>query len=509
MPVTPTGAILATALLGLALRSGRPRLRNPGQSHRSPRGQGAESGAEQGAGNDVKWEVDPQVDARERHGGRQAQDDRPHSRAENRDRRRGGERGGGVPRGEGRVVGDRHQRPQAGIGLGRTGTPEGVLERGDNCRSSERGRPGSEEGQRQTPAPQIAAEAQSDQQWTLHPPGRQHNEQRGEDWVLPGGGDVDQGVVEVDQRRVHGRADASTGTGLLLVVNGRASGVDDPRRTVAELTAILGELGASAEAVVTSGEADLFEALRGAVATGRRVVLVGGDGSLHAAANASLGRLPELALVPAGRANNIARALEIPTDRASALEVAAGAPARPLDALRVSTPQQTLYALEAISAGFQAEARSAYDAENSADLRQGVRALAHAVRHFTPYDLRARLDGEPLATDGAAQLFISNLPYFGFGFEVDPGADPGDGRGEAILIEASSRAALVRLLGATYRGRHLGLPGVRRSAVRRAELTEPIPLVADAVPLGTTTATVSVEPARLRVAAPPTGGGAA
>jgi hypothetical protein len=33
-------------------------------------------------------------------------------------------------------------------------------------------------------------------------------------------------------------------------------------------------------------------------------------------------------------------------------------------------------------------------------------------------------------------------------------------------------------------------------------LTVPLPLVADAVPLGTTTATVTVEPARLRLAAP-------
>jgi hypothetical protein len=47
---------------------------------------------------------------------------------------------------------------------------------------------------------------------------------------------------------------------------------------------------------------------------------------------------------------------------------------------------------------------------------------------------------------------------------------------------------------------------VRRLSAPQAELTEPLPLVADAVPLGTTTATVTVEPARLRVAAPAAGG---
>jgi diacylglycerol kinase (ATP) len=231
-------------------------------------------------------------------------------------------------------------------------------------------------------------------------------------------------------------------------------------------------------------------------------VLVGGDGSLHAAANARIGRLPDLALVPHGRANNVARALGIPTDRVGALAVAAGAPARPLDALRVDTPRESLYAVEAVSAGFQAEARSGYDAENSADLRQGLRALVDAVRDFAPYRVHTRFDHAEVASRTGAQLFLSNLPYFGFGFEVDPGADPSDGRFEAILVEASRRRELMRLLAASYRGHHLKRPGVHRITTRHAELSEPLPLVADAVPLGTTTATVNVESGRLRVAAP-------
>jgi len=49
---------------------------------------------------------------------------------------------------------------------------------------------------------------------------------------------------------------------------------------------------------------------------------------------------------------------------------------------------------------------------------------------------------------------------------------------------------------------------VRRESASRARLTQPLPLVADAVPLGVTTATVSVEPARLRVASPRPGASA-
>ena len=315
--------------------------------------------------------------------------------------------------------------------------------------------------------------------------------------------EVHERAVEVEQgihRRKH--KEASKAGSLVLVVNGRASGIEDAEALAEQMVAVLEELGSGADALVTHSEDELHEVLRSAATLGKRVVLVGGDGTLHAAANAPLRDLPELALVPAGRANNVARALGIPTNRVGALSVAAQMPARPLDALRVATPDRFVYAVEAVSAGFQAEARASYDSDNSADLRQGLRALGRAVRRYRPYRARVNLDTGQLRSSDAAQLFFSNLPYFGFGFEVDPGADPADGRFDAILLEARSRRRLLRLLAAARRGRHLGRPGVRRVAAARAQIVDALPLVADAVPLGTTTATVSVEPARLRVAAP-------
>ena len=286
-----------------------------------------------------------------------------------------------------------------------------------------------------------------------------------------------------------------------MVVNGRASGIEDPQRTAGEVVAVLEELGAGAVGVVTHSEQEVWNVLAVAAKSGYRVVLVGGDGTLHAAANAPIARLPELALIPAGRANNIARALGIPTDRAGALAVAAGAEPTTLDALRVATPDRFIYALEAVSAGFQAEARADYQADNSADLRQGVKALVRAIRRYRPYKAAVRIDDEPVRSKSVAQLFFSNLPFFGFGFEVAPGANPADGKLDAIVLEARGRTRLLRLLAAARRGRHIGRRGVTRVSAERVRVSEPLPLVADAVPLGTTTATVTVEPARLRVAA--------
>ena len=501
------GAVLAAVALVLGARLRRARRRHGGEEPRRGEGdQGPQPRAQESPGEDVERVVHTQVHARERNRGRQPERPVAQLGADERDHGRGGEGGGGVARRERRVAGDRRQGSEVGVGNRGSGAVEELLEPVRSEGGAQGGHGGGRRGNRQAPAPQVRAEAQADEKRPLDPPRGQRDEDRGQHRMLEERRGLDQRPVEVERSHRWERPHRSKRGQLLLLVNAHASGVEQPERTGDELVAVLHELGVSASAAVTHSERALWEGLRAGADSGRRVALVGGDGSLHSAANAPLAALPELALIPAGRANNIAHALGIPSRRLDALQIAAFAPARWLDALHVRTPQRSLYALEAVSAGFHAEARAAYEGENSADLLQGARALAAAVRRYTPYRVGVRVDGDQLGSDSAAQVFLSNLPYFGFGFEIDPAADPADGLLETIVIEAPGRRRLMRLLAAAYRGRHPGRPGVRIVPGRRAELTEPVPLVADAVPLGTTTATVSVEPSRLRVAALRPGG---
>ena len=167
-----------------------------------------------------------------------------------------------------------------------------------------------------------------------------------------------------------------------------------------------------------------------------------------------------------------------------------------------STPRRTLFAVEGVSAGFHAAARHRYTGVNSADLTAGVRALAAELLAFRQHELSVRADGAPLFAGPAAQSFVSNLPFFGFGFRVDPIADATDGRLEAMVLEAGTRREVVRLLAAAREGKHLGRPDVTWTRAARVELERAVPLVADAQPLGVTTATVTVAPGRLRMIVP-------
>ena len=287
---------------------------------------------------------------------------------------------------------------------------------------------------------------------------------------------------------------------LTLIVNGRASGVADAAGVGARATAALRRAGAHDVTVaVTHDEAELARVVA-AVGDGR-VVLVGGDGAVHAFANLP-GPLPEAALLPAGRANNVARALGIPVDWKQAAEVAVAAAARGVDALQVQTPRRTVVAVEGVSAGFHAAARHRYTAENSAALGEGLQALAAQLGQFHPYGARLTLDGMPWHEGEVAQVFLANLPLFGFGFRVDPMARADDGLLEAIVLRARTRTGVTRLLADARRGTHVQRRAVSWSHAREARIATPLPLVADAEPLGLTTGDVRVLPGLLRIAVP-------
>jgi diacylglycerol kinase family enzyme len=283
------------------------------------------------------------------------------------------------------------------------------------------------------------------------------------------------------------------------VVNGRASGVRRPDETLDRVVALLREHGAAVRGTVTHDLLALRDAARDAL--GGRLVLVGGDGGVHALANLP-GPLPEVALLPAGQANNIARALSIPTELREAVVLAATGTARPVDALRVQTPDRTLVAVEGVSAGFHAAARHRYSAENSGALVAGVRAFASELIRFQPYDAPVVVDGAPLSHGPAAQVFVSNLPYFAYGFHVDPVARVDDGLLEAIVLRAHTRLRAMRLVGEAKNGTHLQRDDVAWSHGEQVVLPHALPVVADAEPLGTAPARIKVLPGHLRMVAP-------
>ena len=265
---------------------------------------------------------------------------------------------------------------------------------------------------------------------------------------------------------------------LLLVANGNASGLSRRPTLVQDSARLLRSAGARVETRVTTSLAELDAALASAE---RRVVLLGGDGSLHAAANAPV--RPEFALVPAGGANNIARSLGIPVDVAAAARLAVEGAARAVDAITVETRERRYVAVEGVSVGFHAQARARYTGANSTDVVAALRAGARAIADFEPPTIALALDGQ-CSVVTITQLFVANMPLFGPSLRVAP-ADPRDGLLDVVTI-AGGRRALAALAPHLRRGTHLGRRGVEHSRAQKVRIATRgrSPIIADTTNVG-------------------------
>jgi diacylglycerol kinase (ATP) len=291
----------------------------------------------------------------------------------------------------------------------------------------------------------------------------------------------------------------TSGSSLLLVANPHASGLAGKRETVARAASLLRGLGARVETSWTESPDELDELVS---EEQRRVVLIGGDGTLQAVANVH-GHKPEVALLPRGRANNIAHALGVPLDLRSAARLAMQGIARPIDGISVEAPELTMTAMEGVSVGFHAEARARYRGVNSADTAAGVAAAVRAFVGFEPVSLALALDGE-CELRRLGQLFVVNFPFFGPRLPVAPAADPGDGLLEVVELEAGRRSSLALTLARLKRGTHLASSGVRARTARRIRIATGgrSPIVADTTVFRSGPVELAVRPRALHVVAP-------
>lgn len=291
---------------------------------------------------------------------------------------------------------------------------------------------------------------------------------------------------------VHG--DAVGAPALLLIGNAQASGVGHRTGTFEGVAHGLRSYGGRVEAHLT----DTLEELESfvAAADGRRVVVVGGDGSLHALANLTAPPA-EVALIPAGGANNIASSLGIPLDRSAAARLALEGRVRSIDGIDAAGPDGRRLALEGVSVGFLARARLRYRSESSADLWEGVRVGLAELRAFEPVEVDVVADGDARRLT-VTQLVVANMPRYAFGLRVAPGADPSDGLLD--LVAAAPRAGLgvLRALTQLRRGR-TELVG---RAARVTLHSDDSPVVADSTSLGTGLVSLTVRRDAIRVVAP-------
>jgi diacylglycerol kinase (ATP) len=201
-----------------------------------------------------------------------------------------------------------------------------------------------------------------------------------------------------------------------------------------------------------------------------RIAVAGGDGSIGCAAELASRLNAPLAVIPAGTANDFARASDLPDDPDEACALAAtGTATRPMELGHLADGRPFV---NVASAGLaSAAARRAEPFKPFlGPLAYPVGALRAAITE-EPLDCTVRADGAEVFDGEAWQAIVAVTGAFGGGAEIDA-ADPQDGVLDAAVLPAGSRLGLARRAWGLRRGTIADQRDVRhaRGAVVEVEL---------------------------------------
>jgi len=216
---------------------------------------------------------------------------------------------------------------------------------------------------------------------------------------------------------------------------------------------------------------DIEAAARAADATPQRIAVAGGDGSIAVVAHVAGEAGVPLAVIPTGTANDFARALELPSDLDAACALAADPDAR-TTAIALACAGERPF-VNAASTGLPVVA-----ARRAAALKPKLGPLAYAVGAVRagltgrPIRVRATVDATTVHEGPAWQVIVGASGAFGGGSGIAQ-ADPHDGLLDLVVVEAGSRAALVRRAYGLRTGRIADQRGVSHRRGRLIDIETP------------------------------------
>jgi diacylglycerol kinase (ATP) len=287
---------------------------------------------------------------------------------------------------------------------------------------------------------------------------------------------------------------------LALVVNpasGKQRGAAIARR-VAERLRTAGHTTAMIQGEDASTARDL---LKQAIDDGiDGVLVVGGDGALHAVLDHVADSDLVFGLIPAGTGNDTARSLGIPVkDVDAAIDLVVAGHVRTVDLARTDEA----YVATVVASGFDSKVNERANAMTwpRGAMRYNI-AIINELRAFSPLEFTLTLDGVEIQRE-AMLVAVGNGPSFGGGLRICEGAQMDDGLLDVVVINPLSTAMFLRVFPRLYRGTHVTLPQFERHRVRQVTLSSPgIVAYGDGERLGPLPMTTTIQPGALRVFAP-------
>jgi YegS/Rv2252/BmrU family lipid kinase len=234
---------------------------------------------------------------------------------------------------------------------------------------------------------------------------------------------------------------------------------------------------------------------------GELPVVMSGDGLVGIVGGALAGTDVPLGILPAGRGNDLARVLDVPSDPAGAAGVLASWHARVIDVGEANGKRF----LGIASTGFDSECNRI---ANNVKLVRGPLVYAYSVPRalfaWKPARFTLKVGEESMRFTGWS-VAAANSRAFGGGMFIAPNASLDDGEFDVVMIGEVGKLRYLSNLPKVFKGAHLDNDEVRVIRTRSLELdaSRPFAVYADGEHLTDLPVTLRVLPKALAVLAPP------
>jgi diacylglycerol kinase family enzyme len=210
------------------------------------------------------------------------------------------------------------------------------------------------------------------------------------------------------------------------------------------------------------------------------------------------------AVLPAGRGNDLCRAVGLPRRAVEGCAVLRTGRERALDLGVVTSASGSVPFLGIASIGFDSDVQ-----ERVLRSRLPLGRLVYVggalvtLARWQPARFRCTVDGVALEVTGWS-VAVADSGRYGGGMRLAPDASLTDGQLDVVTTAATGRGSFLRALPSVFRGTHVRRPevAVRRARVVELDADRPFRVFADGDPVGTLPATVTVRPAAVRVLLP-------
>lgn len=194
------------------------------------------------------------------------------------------------------------------------------------------------------------------------------------------------------------------------------------------------------------------------------LVVVGGDGTLQSVMPELVGYDIPLGIIPAGSGNDFARALGIPLNPKQALEYLLDGGIKKIDIVQTGSQ----YCVTVIGIGIDGKVAQTVNDSGYKKwfnyFRLGhfsyVLSLFQVLLQYRPNTVTLIVDGTEMTFSNVWLIAVANIPNYGGGMLICPGASCSDGVLDICIVHGISRFEFLRIFPQVFAGKHILHSGV-------------------------------------------------